>query len=98
MTEIPAHHYSNNVLELHEEHHTDWIEKARAVARQLAVAKGAISSDDIWEHCPPPPNADPRVMGAVFYPRSDWERVDYRPSIRRTSHGRPVAIWTLKTA
>lgn len=96
MTNIP-HHYDNNVLEVHEEGHAAWIEKARAAARSFAIAHGVVTSDDIWEICPPPKGADPRVLGAVFKPRSDWERVDYRPSIRRQSHGRPVAMWVLRS-
>jgi len=96
MTDIPSHHYDNNVLKLHGEGHADWIEKARAAARKFATENGVVTSDDIWEICPPPMNSDPRVMGAVFKPRGDWERVDYRPSWRKANHGRPVAIWRLR--
>jgi len=77
--------------------HSEWLSRARSTAKALARQLGAITSDDLWEHCPPPPGSDPRVMGAVFQPRSEWEKVDWRPSWRRdVNHGRNVAIWNLR--
>ena len=42
------------------------------------------------------PGANPKVMGGVFQPSSMWERVGYKPSIRRVNHGRPVSVWKLR--
>ncbi len=95
MTDMP-HHYDNTVLAIHEENHEAWIERARAAARAFALQHGVVTSDDIWEVCPPPRGADARVMGAVFHPREEWKKVDYRQSVRRANHGRPVAMWILR--
>ena len=97
MTDTLPHHYDKTVLPVHEETHAQWIERARAAARAFAMTHGVVTSDDIWVICPPPPDADPRVMGAVFKPRSDWEKADYRPSWRRECHNRLITIWRLRS-
>lgn len=86
--------YANGVLKAQEDAHEGWIDRARAKARELARAKGVVTSDDIWHHCPPPEGLEPRTMGAVFHPRRDWRAVGYVKSVRHTvNHGRPVQQW-----
>lgn len=96
MTEIPNHHYSNSVLPLHEESHGKWLDKARVWAQQRAKEKGEVCADDVWFGCPPPTDVDGRVLGGVFYPPSMWEKIGYKPTIRRGAHGRPIARWRLR--
>lgn len=90
--------YRIAVLPEQEEAHAAWIEKARAAARELAGKLGTITSDHIWEACPPPGGTDPRVLGAVFSDRAVWEKVGYVKSGRKINHGRPVAEWRLREA
>ena len=93
---VPEHHYSKSVLPLHEESQGKWLDRARIWAQQRAKERGEVCADDVWFGCPPPTGANPKVMGGVFYPSSMWERVGYKPSIRRVNHGRSVSVWKLR--
>jgi hypothetical protein len=75
--------------------HTDWLGGARLIAVSHADAHGEVSSDDIWEHFPPPDGCDPRIMGAVFHPRSKWEIARRAKSTRKQNHGRIISVWRL---
>lgn len=92
-----SHHYSNTVLPQHEESHAKWLDRARAWAVARAKEKGTVTADDIWFNCSPPVDVNKKVIGAVFYPRDAWEKVGYKASIRRACHGRPIAIWKLRS-
>lgn len=94
----PATDYHRHIMPDQERRHADWIADARAAAERIARTKGVVTSDDIWDVCEPPSDADPRCMAAVFAPRGKWERVGYVPSRRKAqNHGRPIAQWKLKT-
>jgi hypothetical protein len=72
----------------------DFLSHARTVAARLWKERdGPITINDVRAAgVHPPQHIDPRVMGAVF--RGDaWECVGYIGSVRRTSHGRPVAMF-----
>lgn len=70
---------------------SEWLGKARAAAVSLARDGRAITVNDVRPVAPTlPDDVDPRVWGAVFN-TPDWEFVRYVPSLRRTSHNRPVA-------
>jgi len=73
----------------------DWLTEARGIAVSLAQARGEITIDDVRDVLPPPDNADPRIMGAVFK-GGDFELVRYVRSMRVTCHRRPVAVFRLK--
>lgn len=90
--------YRNSVLPDQEAAHEGWIEKARVEARRIAKERGCLTSDDIWDVCPPPPGVDPRVMGAIFADKTLWERTGYTKSSRKINHGRVVAQWKLREA
>lgn len=90
--------YADVILPEQEAKHSEWIAKARETAIAIARQKGCVSSDDLWEACPPPVNADPRVMAAAFHPRSTWELAGYVKSRRKVNHGRTVAEWRLRHA
>lgn len=87
--------YEETVLEVQQDKYEAWIDRARAAARDIARRQGTVSSDDIWEACPPPQYADARVMGAVFHPRKDWVVDGYQRSRRRACHSRPICVWRL---
>lgn len=74
----------------------DWLERARNVALLMGREGGVVTIDMVRAICPPPPDADPRIMGAVMTRRL-WERVGYESSVRATCHHRPVARFKLRT-
>lgn len=75
--------------------HAEWIAEARQLAREIAIRKGCVTSDDIWDACPPPATIDSRVMGAVFS-RHEFEQTGYVKSRRPICHKRPIGTWVLK--
>lgn len=81
-----------DVLPHLEERRADWLARARRVALELAKDGRLITVDDVRQVCPPPPDADPRVMGAIFAGK-DWECVDYFRSGRRACHNRPIGLF-----
>lgn len=89
--------FEAEVLPLFEEHRADWLSEARAVALSLCLRNGSATIDDVRDHCPPPDDVDPRVMGAVFSTR-DFVATGYEKSRRRTCHNRPVAVFKLAGA
>lgn len=72
----------------------EWVDAARATARQLGSHGGLVNVDDVRALCPPPPDADPRCMGVIFL-KSEWDRVGYINSKRKTCHKRPIAQFRL---
>lgn len=75
-----------------EEARADYLAEARETAIQLSIQRYRITIDDVRRLCPPPPDIDPRVMGAVFAGKL-WEIVGYRRSKRSTCHTRPIQIF-----
>jgi hypothetical protein len=88
--------YEKQVMPLQEAKHAEWLDQARAIAFRLAKQKGVICVDDIRDELPPPAGVDGRIMGAIFKPSSVWERVDFRQSWRKETHGRPISLFRLK--
>ena len=69
-----------------------WLEQARFAAEKIARERGRVSSDEIHESCPLPPDAHHNLMGAVFKdPR--FKPVGYLPSRRPEAHGRIIRIY-----
>lgn len=87
--------FEQEVLPLFEEHRAPWIERARASAERLGKHGQVVTIDMVRAECPPPPEVDPRVMGAVFRPLGKWLKVGYVQGFRSASHGRPVAQFKL---
>jgi len=87
--------FEARIQPLFEQHREDWLTSARTVAEQMCVRNGTATTDDIWAHCPPPSDVDPRVLGAVFK-TSQFEATGiYRKSGRSTSHHRPIQVFRL---
>jgi hypothetical protein len=74
---------------------SDWIFKARDAARRLATERGQITINDVRGVCPPPEDADPRIMGAVFLKR-EFERVGFAASSRDACHHRTIGVFKLR--
>lgn len=72
-----------------------WMDAALQAIRSLRGHKREITTDDLWELLPSPP--EPRAMGAAVRQAAlsgllrKTDRV--RPSVRPECHRRPVAIW-----
>jgi hypothetical protein len=94
--EMPENLYVQGVLPLQEREHPELVKRLRAKARELAAGGREITSDDVHEAHPIPSGIDPRIMGAVFHPRSDWVRVGSQQSRRKENHGRWITRWSLR--
>jgi len=88
--------FESEILPLFETYREEWLAAARAHAVMIASERGEVSADDIHEACPPPPDIDPRVMGAVF--KGDFQLVRYEKSRRSICHNRPIGIFRLQEA
>lgn len=86
--------FKQEVLPLFEQGRADWLVKARAAARKIAIERGTVTIDDVRDVCPPPDGVDPRVMGAVLRAPA-FEVIKYQKSSRRECHNRPVAVFRL---
>lgn len=72
-----------------------WVESARACARRIAAARGQVTIDDVRALCPPPENADPRIMGSVFT-AAEFHQIGRINSSRRECHGRSIGVFALR--
>ncbi len=69
-----------------------YVRHARAMAMSIFLrVHRPITSDDLWETCPPPDDFDPRILGAVF--RKGWRRVGYTAAKRKRAHASPQSQW-----
>lgn len=76
--------------------------EARAVARELALAEGMVTSPEVLAELrrrglgPDLNRVDARFMGPVFR-GSEWERIGWLSGPQSPgSHSRPVAVWRLR--
>lgn len=76
-------------LDIFEQEEAEWLEKARMQARIFCVCYGPVTSDDLWERCPP---KRPNAMGAVFKSKG-WKHIGYQKSTRPQAHGRIIGRW-----
>lgn len=72
-----------------------WMDLALALLKRRAEHQRTLTSEDLWEELPQPP--EPRAMGAVFRKAQVMGWIEttpqYVPGTRPTSHGRPVRVW-----
>ncbi len=86
----------DQVLDLLERTRADWISRARIVAHNIILRKGWVTADDLREVWPVPEEFDARVVGAVFRDKR-FVKDGYTATERPTSHGRPIAVFRLRT-
>lgn len=67
---------------------------ARSVAQQISARLGYVTVDQVRAVVPVPEDIEPRILGAVFYPRKEWQHSRAINSHRRACHGRPIGVWT----
>lgn len=82
----------DDALDALEAARADYLARARHEAVLLWRAQGRVTVDDVRAVCPPPPDIDPRVMGAIFC-GAEWRAVGHRQSRRRTCHRRPIQVF-----
>lgn len=75
--------------------HGAWLAKARATMEQVIRETGSCSSDDCWALCPPPADAHPSLMGALFKD-SRFLRISAKKSQRESANGRWISVYELK--
>lgn len=89
--------FEREILPLYEQHRQEYLARAREAAETLAKTLIIVNVDDVRAICPPPPEIDPRVMGAIFT-RNKWQKVYAERSLRRECHGRPIAGFVLRSS
>jgi len=78
-----------------ETEHEEWLGRAREMMLTVITEKGNCSSDDCWERCPPPADAHPSLMGALF--RDDrFLRITSKKSQRESANGRWISVYERK--
>jgi hypothetical protein len=88
--------YGRLVLPFQQKANPEYVAKLQATMQAFAADGREVTIDDAWDICPPPPNVDPRILGAAFYPKKLWLGVGHCKSRRKINHGRPVAKWRLR--
>lgn len=73
---------------------SDWLDRAREKMVEVILIKGFCSSDDCWEHCPPPPDSHPSVMGCLFDDRR-FVRIGDKLSDRASARSRRISTYEL---
>lgn len=93
--------FETEILPLFEEHRADWLTQARETAVRIAThdPQRMCDIERVRRECPPPPEVNPNVMGAVFRGKKggQWDLVGYKKSKRKSSHGRRVGVYYLKS-
>jgi hypothetical protein len=78
-----------------ETQHAVWLKLAREKMVEVIKDRGSCSSDDCWRLCPPPDDAHPSVMGALFKdPR--FLRISAMRSNRESANRRWISVYELK--
>lgn len=80
-----------------EEARGPYLDRARDAARELLATRDSITVNDVRAVCPPPPDADPRCMGAIFRHRDFESTGESVPSSRSTCHHRDIKRFTLSS-
>lgn len=84
-------------LGFYEQGKVNYLEDARAVAKRLLRDRTSITTDDIWQHCPPPKFLNTKIMGQIFRGGQFEQTGQWEKSRRPTSHGRAVFHYRLKS-
>ena len=86
----------DHALRKYELQETVWLSRARlAMCNLLADGQHEVSSDDVWRYCPPPADAHPSCMGAIFK-QSYFVTTGWRASTRPSAHARVIRTYRLK--
>jgi len=72
----------------------NWVDNARATLNWLAQFRDFVTSDDLYEWDPPPADAHPNIVGAVFR-KSGLVPCGFQKSARASAHARVIRQWRL---
>jgi hypothetical protein len=72
----------------------EWLEIAREVAERIAIERGSVTADDIWDACPPPKSINPKTMAGVF---KGFRYLSHVKSRRSECHHRSICRFALPT-
>lgn len=72
-----------------------WLNAARAIAIGIIRQHGSATAEDVRKLCPPPPDAHPNVMGALFKDIR-FEPIGFEEARRKTSKGRIIRRYKLR--
>lgn len=75
---------------------SQYLEDARATAKRLLRFRPYITTDDIWQNCPPPKTVNSKIMGQVFRHRDFKGTGEFTPTRRASSHGRYIQRFALR--
>ncbi len=72
----------------------EFLDYSRWVARKICKQKGHVTVDDIRELVQLPKGLDGRCYGGIFIGK-EWIKTGYTHTTIRSSHGRPIAVFSL---
>ena len=78
-----------------------WVAMAEMSILRVAHREPTFTTDEVWQELetlgPAGQPEEPRALGAVLHKMAKQGTIlpldEYRPSLRRVCHGRPVRIW-----
>ena len=94
MSLATGEHRRDLALAGHEMTKKQWIGWARSVAWGIAHQKGTVTSDDVREMCPIPPEIHPSVMGAVLRHKT-FKLLHFEKSRRDVANARRIGVYRL---
>ena len=71
-----------------------FLEKAREIAKSIALLKGTVSADDVKSAIKIPKDISPNIMGGVF--TNEFIKKGYRKSKDKLAKGRIIAYYHYK--
>lgn len=92
---ISGEELKKSAIERLKGNYPEYIEMARAAAREHGRHNETVCSDDVWAKCPPPGWAHVNVMGAIFK-HDDFIHLGYRKSRRPSAHARVISYYKLR--
>lgn len=75
---------------------TEWLAKARSVAKDLLKQYDWITSEEVTALCPLPRYLSRNTIGHIFMNQSEFQMVGTTPAQRPSSNGRRICKWALK--
>jgi hypothetical protein len=89
---MPRTASKDEALDLFATKFPSFLDQARSIAQSISVSRGSVTADDLWERCPPPANANVKIMGAVFK-GPGWKVIGFEPSQRKEARARIIRRW-----
>lgn len=71
----------------------EWLDKAQATARYLAMSDSETDAESVLKLCPRPAAVSPAVTGGIFRGKG-WKCVGYSQASKVSSHGRLLRRWS----